>query len=368
MSTTSDAAAFGEGLLRGLEPYIQQKYEQSLIRDKAKGYAETLVEMSDLDLEDEEKDYLIMQMSKTVSPNTLQSVLNQTAALGSGTLQINRGSDKGGNQLGETNIYWKIPSLNPNQTERERNRIDWYDFRRETQTLVNEGFTPEAASVEVLSKLMKTNPSKISNMSKYVYGSEIQVHKQKEDAAIRANLLTKREDNYGNRLIEISTEADKLMGAVFPNMDFTNLSDTQKYNLIVNHRKSPAFAGFALSLSSGMAGMVEAADAFQSSADEANKERQIFSSALGTIIGEPEDEVFAETSADIPTVVKDRMSKSPYTTKAGLTRLLALEDAGRPSDIIYAIATQLTAGVEESRREEIRKIVENYLNSLLEDS
>jgi hypothetical protein len=190
MGRTSDFAALGAGILAGLQPYIDAKYEQGLKRDEAKVYAKRLVEMSELPegFTEDDTNFLIGEMSRTVDPRTLQATLNH-AASGRKALKINIGSDQGGNRLGESNIHWKIPALNPNRTQKDRQRADWLVFHNRVNALKTEGMSLNDATTQVLAKMMKADPLQVTGIHEYINGDTAKTYVARQQMAANVGLL-----------------------------------------------------------------------------------------------------------------------------------------------------------------------------------
>jgi hypothetical protein len=365
MGRTSDFAALGEGILAGLQPYIDAKYEQGLKRDEARVYAKRLVEMSKLPegFTEDDTNFLIGEMSRTVDPRTLQATLDH-AASGGEVLEINMGSDQGGNRLGESNIHWSIPILSSEKTESSMNRNSWQKYNTRVTKLMKEGATHEDASTRVLKNLLSTDAAEISKISRHVYGSQSQTHHAREQAGVTVGLLRVVKNEWGQTSARISDTADEKLPKFFPNIDFSKMNEAQKINLILNHPKSPAFSAYAVMISAGMAGLPTGMDAFTASAEEAQRTQDGFRMALNNALSP--DETYPESVADMPRIVKDKI-RDRGITKSKLQQWIADDRSGPKSIFIRKLAIDLTTGVEESRQAEIQRIVSNYLNSLLDD-
>lgn len=368
MGRTSDAAALGEGIMAGLQPYIDLKYKQSLQRDEAKVYATRLVEMSKLPPEftEDDQNRVIRELSRTVDPNTLRSVVAQSAS-GTNSLVLSIGSDEGGNRIGDTPIHWKIPSLSPARTQGERDAAAWLDLRRKVKNIqaANSGLTHEQATVEAYSHFGRTAPEKLNSIGRYVFGSPAQTRTARLKLASKVGLMVERQtgpytkDYEPNENTEQFTKFFADIGIDPKGMDKARLE-----NLILNHRKSPAFRAYAVEVNMTFAGIESAANMINDSFEENVEEQKLWKQGMENLSLFSTDDTSSESSADMPQSVKQKIQKDGIN-KLKVQSLIAGSET--KSDLIQKLTLYLTSDVEASRQAEVRRMVSKYIYSLADD-
>lgn len=366
MSRTSDAAALGEGIMAGLQPYIDAKYKQGLTRDEAKVHATRLVEMSTQPegFTEDDQNRVIRELSRTVDPNTLRSVVAQSAS-GTNSLVLSIGSDEGGNRIGDTSIHWKIPSLSPARTQGERDASNWLDLRRKTKNIqaANSALTYEQATVEAYRHFSRTAPEKLNSIGRYVFGSPAQTRTARLKLANKVGLMIEQQTGpYSTKDYEPDTNSEQFIKFFADiNIDPKGMDKARLENIILNHRKSPAFRAYTVEVNMTFAGIESAANRINDSI-QANKEDQIvFTQAMENLFT---DDTPSESSADIPQSVKQKIQKDGIN-KFKVQSLIAGSET--KSDLIQKLTLHLTSDVEASRQEEVRRMVSKYIYSLADD-
>lgn len=372
MGRTSDAASFGKGLVSALQPYIDARYERGLKVDEAKVYAERLVNMSELPegFTEDDTNFLIGEMSRTVDPRTLQATLNY-AASGRKVLKINMGSDQGGNRLGESNIHWKIPALNPNRTQKDRQRSDWLVFHNRVNALKTEGMSLNDATTQVLAKMMKADPLQVTGIHEYINGDTAKTYVARQQMAASVGLLfpqknmdTNKIEYHVNKYTKDNLKELGLLNtpedlALDPN---SPVGKARLLEIALYNTKSPAYNAYNAYAHRGVLGDSQAAvELIQNSSAVAAEHAQALEVAMSNIISQ--EDIVPESSAEIPKSIMARMQKDNIINPVVLNNLIS--NAGQqPEEFIRRIAIRY---VPDNNQQELRDLIYKYLYSLAED-
>lgn len=363
-------AGFGEGVRKVLEPYIDAQFVKNQERDKSIKLVDKLLRMSELPEgfdDDDARGALSREIADVVDSGTLQNVLN-LAASGEGQLNINLKGE--GNQLRDSNIYWKIPSLDLNRTQNDRKRGAWIGYHESVNKLMSDGgISLEDASTNIIRDMLKNNPKQVASLHEYVNGTTAKTYEARQMIGQRMGLLNVSEDPYTREKNYIlpSDIKDQLS-----NLGLLDTVEKQKLDpysikgkvglmqIILYDRNSPAYQAFNVytyrALTAGSEATIQAID---QSVRVADNNAKAFGQAVDGIL--KEDEVPA-SSGDIPRDIMTKMQKDNIINPVVLRK--QIENAGiEPTILLKGIVATY---VPDASQNELRELIYKYLYSIAE--
>lgn len=364
----SALAGFGEGLREGLKPYIEAEFQKNQKRNTSRDLAKKLIAMSSVPdgFTDDDKDILSREIGNVIDPNTLQNVLNYAGA-GEGPLQINL--DGEGNQLRDSNIYWKIPALDPNRTQQDRKRGAWLSYHEAVNKSMADGaMSLEEASTKIIRDMLKKNPSQVATIHEYINGTTAKTYEARQRIASTAGLLNANKDQFNRVFYTISSSnRDELFKRGLldtvekQNLDPNSIEGKARLmQIILFDRNSPAYQAYNVYAYRGLtAGSEATMQALEQSNVIADKRSNAFELGMQNAL---QEDTAPASSRDIPRDIMIKMQKENVMNPVALNNLLT--NAGQPPEIV--IRRMATRYVPDDSQQELRELIYRYLYSLAE--